>query len=117
MSTGKVYAITDDWSAVPSVASYWTMTGIPSLSPTLMFYYGNRFGFGVATRNISFVSGIFQVRVLENLSIGTCYSYTTSRFSTAAANSYEIMVGVAPMGLGGKPVRKHSIAKCPTLEF
>jgi type IX secretion system PorP/SprF family membrane protein len=117
MSLGKVYPITDDWSAVPSVASYCTITGIPSINPTLMFYYANRFGLGIATRNISFVSGIFQVRVLENLSIGMCYSYTTSRANVVAPNSYEIMVGVAPMGLGGKPVKKHSIAKCPTLEF
>jgi len=114
---GVVIPVGDYMVMMPSVALNMAILSVPAFNPTLMFYYRNRFGFGVATRNISFISGIFQVRVLENLSIGLAYSYTTSRISSASPNSYEIMMGVVPMGMGGKNIRGRSVAKCPVMDF
>jgi type IX secretion system PorP/SprF family membrane protein len=114
---GRVFSISDYMIMLPSVSVNWALIGVPSISPTLMFYYGNRFGFGAATRNASFLTAIFQFRILENLSVGTCYSYAINRVGVAGRNSYEIMVGVAPMGMGGKYVGGRSVAKCPALDF
>lgn len=117
LAYGQVFPVNEEMIMLPSVALNMAIVGPPSISPTLMFYYANRFGFGVSTRNTSFINGIFQVRILENMSVGLAYSYSTNKISAAARNSYEIMVGVVPMGLGGKFVGGRSIAKCPVLEF
>ena len=74
-------------------------------------------GFWLASRNANFIGAIFQVRVLENLSIGLSYSTSLGKISNVAPNSYEIMMGVVPMGLGGKYKGGRSVAKCPALDF
>jgi type IX secretion system PorP/SprF family membrane protein len=117
MAYGQVFPVNDYMIMLPSVAVNVAVIGPPSISPTLMFYYSNRFGFGVSARNASFISGIFQARILENLSVGLAYSYSINKVSAAAPNSYEIMIGVVPMGLGGKFVGGRSVTKCPALDF
>jgi len=117
VSYGQVFSLNEYMIMLPSVAVNMALVSAPSINPTLMFYYGNRFGFGASMRNTSFLSGIFQVRVLENLSVGLTYSYSTNKVGAAARNSYEIMIGIAPMGLGGKYVGGRSVAKCPALDF
>jgi type IX secretion system PorP/SprF family membrane protein len=114
---GRVFPINDYMIMLPSVGVNMAILGVPSFNATLMFYYSNRFGFGAAMRNGSFLSAIFQFRILENLSVGTSYSYSINKVGFAGRNSYEIMVGVAPMGLGEKNVRGRSVAKCPALDF
>lgn len=117
LSYGRAFPINDYMIMLPSIAVNIAVIGIPAISPTLMFYYGNRFGFGASTRNASFISAIFQVRVLQNLSIGLAYSYSTNKVGYAAQNSYEIMIGAAPMGLSQKNKGGRSVAKCPALDF
>jgi type IX secretion system PorP/SprF family membrane protein len=114
---GQVFPVSEDMIMLPSVSVNMAIFGPPSISPTLMFYYGNRFGFGASARNATFLNGIFQVRIFENMSVGLAYSYSINKVGSAARNGYEIMVGVVPMGLGGKFVGGRSIAKCPVLEF
>lgn len=117
MAYGRVFPISENWIMLPSVGINMAFISPPSVAPTLMFYYANRFGFGLAARNLSFTSAIFQVRILENLSVGLCYSYSINETNVAAPNSYEIMIGVAPMGLGNKTKGRRSVAKCPALDF
>ncbi|MCE3227209.1 MAG: hypothetical protein K0S32_1760 [Bacteroidetes bacterium] len=114
---GRVFSINDYMIMMPSIGVNMAILSVPSINTTLMFYYANRFGFGAAMRNASFLSAIFQFRILENLSVGTSYSYSINQIGFAGRNSYEIMVGVAPMGLGEKHVRGRSVAKCPALDF
>ncbi|MBA3663564.1 MAG: PorP/SprF family type IX secretion system membrane protein [Bacteroidetes bacterium] len=114
---GRVFPVNDYMIMLPSIAVNMALVGVPAISPTLMFYYSNRFGFGASMRNASFISGIFQVRIFQNLSIGLSYSYSTNKVGFAARNSYEIMVGVVPMGLSDKNIRGRSVAKCPGLDF
>lgn len=114
---GMVFSVNDYLIMLPSVSVNMAIMGIPAISPTLMFYSSNRFGFGASLRNRDLLSAIFQVRVLQNLSFGLSYSYSTNKVVNAARNSYEIMVGVVPMGLGGKYVGGRSVAKCPALDF
>lgn len=117
ISYGRVFSLGDYWLMLPSVAVNMQLFGIPAINPSLMFYYYNRIGFGAAMRNTDFISGIFQVRVLQNLSVGFAYSNSTSSIAHAARNSYEIMVGVVPMGLGEKFKGGRSVAKCPALDY
>jgi type IX secretion system PorP/SprF family membrane protein len=114
---GKVIPLSDYWIMLPSLALNGAIWHIPSVNPSLMFYYSNRFGLGAAARNLSFVSAIVQFRILQNLSMGLAYSCTTGRMSSAAPHNYEIMVGVAPMGLADKHAGRHSVSRCPALDF
>jgi hypothetical protein len=63
------------------------------------------------------LSTIVQFKILKNLSVGASYSVSTNKTFSAARNSYEIMFGVVPMGMGGKFVGGRSVARCPVLEF
>lgn len=117
LAYGQVFGINDHMVMLPSLAVNMPIVSAPVISPTVMFYYSNRFGFGAASRNLSFVSAIFQVRMLENLTAGFSYSYSINRMNVIAPNTYEIMIGVVPMGLGGKFIGGNSVAKCPTLDF
>lgn len=116
-SYGRVFSLGDYWIMLPSVAVNMQLFGVPSINPTIMFYYSNRIGFGAAARNTDFLSAIFQIRVLQNLSVGLAYSYSINKIAHASRNSYEIMVGVVPMGLGEKFKGGRSVAKCPALDF
>jgi type IX secretion system PorP/SprF family membrane protein len=114
---GRVFSVSENWIMLPSVSINGAILSIPAISSTLMFYYSNRFGLGLASRNLSFLSAIVQFRVLQNLSVGLAYSYSINRINTAAPHNYEIMVGVAPMGLAEKHQGRRSVAKCPGLDF
>ncbi len=117
ISYGKVFPLSDYFTFLPSISLNQAIIGVPSFNTNLLFYYSNRMGFGLATRNLNFIGAIFQVRLFENLSVGLSYSYSLSKISTVAPNSYEIMVGIVPMGLGGKYRAGRSVAKCPALDF
>lgn len=114
---GRVFAINDHLIMLPSVAVNMAVVGIPAINPTLMFYYSNRFGFGAALRNTDFLSAIVQFKILKNLSVGLSYSCSTNKTYNVARNSYEIMCGVVPMGMGGKYAGGRSVARCPALDF
>lgn len=114
---GKFIPVNDYFLAMPSVAVNMAILSAPSINAGLMMYYGNRFGFGASCRNFSFINAIVQFKIFQNLSVGMAYSYTTNKSNVAAPHSYEIMMGVTPMGLDMKYHGKRSIARCPTLEF
>jgi hypothetical protein len=117
MAYGMVFGISDHWVMLPSVALNWALPSIPVFNPTAMFYYNNRIGLGVATRNLTFAAAIFQAKIVKNLSVGFSYAYTTNLARHVAPNTYEIMVGVAPMGMSERQRGRHSVAKCPALDF
>lgn len=114
---GQLVPVSERWIMMPSVSAQMSYISLPVFNPTLMFYYSSRMGIGVSCRNLAFATGIFQVRILENLSIGLSYSYSTNQIGAGGPNSYEIMLGVAPMGISDKSKGRHSVAKCPTLDF
>lgn len=118
MAYGRSVGVSDHWLALPSIAVNWNVLSVtPAFNPTIMFFYDGRFGFGAATRNLTFAAAIFQCRILKNLSLGMSYAYSTNRARIAAPNTYEIMAGITPMGMGDKSKGKRSVAKCPALDF
>jgi hypothetical protein len=102
---------------MPSLAVNTPIISPPIIDANVMFYYANRLGLGAGIRNTSFVSGVLQIRFLENLTVGFAYSYPINLTRFGAQNSYEIMVGVVPMGMSAKLTGRHSIAKCPVLSY
>lgn len=114
---GRKVALADNLLMIPSVALNMQAFGAPSVDVNAMFYYATRIGAGVSIRNTSFASATLQIRFLENITAGFSYSYPLNSMRYAARNSFEIMVGVTPIGMNSVTVGKHSIAKCPTLDF
>jgi type IX secretion system PorP/SprF family membrane protein len=114
---GRKLAIVENLLMMPSVALNIPIVGPPLVDGTLMFYYMNRVGAGLGLRNISFATGIFQIRFLENITAGFAYSYPVNSTRFAQGHTYELMIGVIPTGMDIKVTGKHSVAKCPTLEF
>ncbi len=114
---GRVIPINDYCTLLPSAALNTAIIGIPTVNTNIMFYYANRFGFGLASRNTTFIGAIFQVRMLKNLCAGLSYSYSINKINSVAPNNYEIMVGIVPMGLDGKFKGGRSVSRCPALDF
>jgi type IX secretion system PorP/SprF family membrane protein len=117
MDYGKKIAVTTNVLMMPSVAMHIPLVSPPLVEGTLMFYAFNRVGGGVALRNLSFATGILQVRFLENITAGFAYSYPINSTRFAQGHTYEFMIGVIPTGMDVKVTGRHSVAKCPTLEF
>jgi hypothetical protein len=82
-----------------------------------MLYYNNLFGVGLTSRNVNFIGGVFQIKLLKNLAIGMAYSRSINKLSYASPNGFELMAGVTPMGLNTKFTGNRAIAKCPAVEF
>jgi type IX secretion system PorP/SprF family membrane protein len=114
---GRFVTLTDNILMMPSVAVNTPLLGLPLVDADVMFYIVNRVGLGAGIRNTSFVSGIFQIRFLENLTAGFAYSYPVNNMRYAASTSFEVMVGVVPMGMSNRISGRHSIAKCPVLSY
>ncbi|MBA3683035.1 MAG: PorP/SprF family type IX secretion system membrane protein [Bacteroidetes bacterium] len=114
---GRIIPLNDKFLLLPSITVNAALVGAPAADVNIMVYYANVMGFGLALRNGSFLSAIYQVRILKNLSVGLCYSYSLNNARVVAPNSYEIMIGMTPMGLSSKFTGRHSIARCPALEF
>ena len=102
---------------MPSVALNTPILAPPLVDGTLMFYLANRAGLGIAVRNMSFASGIFQIRFLRDMTAGFAYSYPINKTRLVAQNSYEFMIGVTPMGMNHKFIGVNAIARCPTLSY
>jgi type IX secretion system PorP/SprF family membrane protein len=114
---GRLIALRERLMFVPSFAVNLPLVGPPSVDVNVMYYYANRVGLGAAVRNIGFISGILQVRFLENVTAGFAYSYPLNSTRIPAPHSYEIMIGMVPFGMDAKATGKHSVARCPTLNY
>jgi type IX secretion system PorP/SprF family membrane protein len=114
---GRKIPLGESFLFIPAVAVNMSMIHIPAVDLNMMFYYNNLMGAGVALRNASFMSIIYQVRLFENLTVGLAYSYSINAMRYAAPNSFEVMLGATPSGLMDKLGGRHSVARCPTLDF
>lgn len=114
---GTRIPLSDVFMVMPSAAINAAVIGIPTVDVNVMAYYMSTFGAGLALRNANFLSIICQLKILKNFSAGLAYSYSLNAARYAAPNSFEIMIGVTPFGMDDKPSGKHSIAKCPALDF
>jgi type IX secretion system PorP/SprF family membrane protein len=114
---GRMITLSENILMMPSVALNTPILSLPSVDATLMFYFGNRVGLGAGIKNTSFVSGIFQIRFLENMTAGFAYSYPLNAMRYASKNSFELMVGVVPMGMNTPLTGRHSITRCPVLSY
>jgi type IX secretion system PorP/SprF family membrane protein len=114
---GKKIPVNDHLLMIPSLAVNMPVISLPSADLTLMFYYFNRIGAGLAVRNTSFASAILQIRFLGNLTAGFAYSYPLNNTRFAAPNSFEFMMGMVPFGMSEKFTAKHSVSRCPNLSY
>ena len=117
VSSGKLGSVCSEFLLLPSIAINNAILSVPNVDVNVMLYYNNLFGVGITSRNISFIGGVFQLKILKNLTIGMAYSHSINKLSSISPNSYEFMVGVTPMGLNTKFTGNRAIARCPALEF
>ena len=114
---GKFITLSEYVLMMPSIALNTPIISLPTVDATLMFYIANRLGLGIGLKNTSMFSGILQIRFLGNMTAGFAYTYPINNTKYVAGRSFEIMVGVVPMGMSEKLTGRHSIAKCPTLFY
>jgi type IX secretion system PorP/SprF family membrane protein len=118
VSFGKKYYLNNSFIIVPAVNVHSSLTNIPSVELNLMAYYLKRVGVGVSIRNKDFISGIFQVRVLKNITAGFSYDYSINKLNAFAPNTVEFMLGITPLiALLGNEKEKHNIVRCPSFDF
>ena len=117
VGVGRKIPLGESFLFIPAIAMNMSMIHIPAVDLNMMVYYNNLMGAGVALRNTSFMSIIYQVRLFTNLTVGMAYSYSINAMRYAAPNNFEIMVGATPTGLLEKLGGAHSVARCPTLDF
>ena len=114
---GKFITITDHLLMMPSMALNLPIIAPPIVDLNVMFYYLHRIGGGVGIRNASFVSATFQIRFLGNMTAGFAYSYPINQTRFGAGNSYELMIGLVPLGMASSITSKLSVARCPGLNY
>ncbi len=114
---GRFIPVSHDFVLLPSIAINNAILSAPNVDVNVMLYYNNLFGVGISARNTNFIGGVFQLKLLKNLSIGMAYSHSINNLSSVSPNSYELMIGVTPMGLNTKFTGNRAIARCPALEF
>lgn len=114
---GKKIPLNDFLMMMPSVAVNMPLLGPPSVDGNIMFYYANRFGAGLGVRGIGQVNGSVQIRFFKNTTVGFAYSYPLNALRYSVPNSIELMVGVVPIGMNAKSSGRHSVAKCPSLNY
>ena len=117
-SFGKKFQLNNGLMLIPAISVHSSFANIPSVELNMMAYYAKRIGFGATLRNKDFVSGIFQIRFLKNLTAGVSYDYSVNRMNSAAANTLEFMIGLTPMmtAMDANKAR-NSVAKCPNFDF
>jgi type IX secretion system PorP/SprF family membrane protein len=114
---GRTIEISETFLVMPCFALNVPVISPPTIDGTLMFYFSNRVGFGLSARNASFASAIFQIRFLQNVTAGFSYSYPINKVRYVAQNSYEIMIGITPLGMNTRLVGVNEIVRCPTLTY
>jgi type IX secretion system PorP/SprF family membrane protein len=114
---GKSVSVAEQVVMLPSLALSLPILAPPTLDGSLLFYFSNRLGLGLAMRNSNFVSGIIQIRFLQTMTAGFSYSYPVNQTRYVAGNSFEFMIGIAPYGMNQKLSGKSSVARCPTLAY
>jgi type IX secretion system PorP/SprF family membrane protein len=114
---GKSIAVAEHIVMLPSMALSLPILAPPTLDGSLLFYFSNRLGLGMALRNSNFVSGIIQIRFLQSMTIGFSYAYPINQTRYVAGNSFEFMLGIVPLGMNQKLSGTGSVARCPTLAY
>jgi type IX secretion system PorP/SprF family membrane protein len=113
----KIVLGDNTWVLTPAVKVQSTYKSIPFVEANAMLFYDRRIGVGASVRGASFVSAIFQVKILKNMLVGFSYDYTVNRFHTAAANSVEIMLSFRPGGGDDKDAPSRKVANCPDFNY
>jgi type IX secretion system PorP/SprF family membrane protein len=114
---GRTTELSDQLLMMPSFAINAPIIGPPTVDGTLMFYYANRIGIGAAARNLNFASGILQIRFLKNMTAGFAYSYPLNKTRFVSQHSYEIMIGITPLGMNTNLIGPNAIVRCPSLTY
>lgn len=114
---GKSVALAEQVLMLPSLALSVPLFSPPTIDGSLLFYFMHRFGVGAAVRNSNFASAIIQIRFLQSMTVGFAYSYPINQTRYVAGNSFEIMLGMAPLGMSQKLSGTSSVARCPTLAY
>lgn len=116
-SYGRLIHLSDYFLLLPSVAVTMPFISVPNIDVNAMLYYNNRMGFGVALRNTNFFTGIYQIRMAQNITVGLAYSVSINSMFYGSPHSFEVMVGLPPFGMMTKPFGKFNIARCPRLDY
>lgn len=118
VSLGRKIVLENSVILIPSINIHSSFINIPSIEGNLMAYFKKRIGVGVTLRNKDFVSGIFQIRFLKNLTAGFAYDYSINKMKAATPHTVEFMLGLTPMMTNMLDDKgKHSVAKCPDFDF
>lgn len=98
---------------------YSSAKSVPSVELNVMSYWYKRFAYGLSVRNVDFVCGIIQFRLVNSLVVGLAYDLSVNRLSRVAPHTVEVMIGVSPLfGNNAKTVSySKRIANCPDLSF
>jgi hypothetical protein len=118
MSFGKKFNLNNELVLVPAVNVHSSLTNIPSVELNVMAYYFKRVGVGVSVRNKDFISGIFQIRILKNITAGFSYDYSINKLNAMAPRTVEFMLGLTPLiTLFGNENERFNVARCPSFDF
>lgn len=98
---------------------YSPLTTIPSLEVNVMHYWNKRFAYGMSVRNIDFLCGIVQFRIVNSFVVGMAYDLSINKLSRVAPHTAEIMIGISPIFGNKLPEKNYSkqAAFCPDLGF
>lgn len=118
VSFGRKYYLSDNIIFLPAFNIHSSLTNIPSIEFNTMYYFYKTVGIGASIRNKDFISGIFQIRILRNVTAGFSYDYSINKLNAAYPNTFEFMIGLTPLiSLLGNEGERYNVARCPSFDF
>ena len=66
-----------------------------------LFDYDEVVRFGVAYRNEAALSGLFTLRIMDNITVGYAYDWNVGPLSQAASSTHEFTLGILACSVKG----------------
>jgi len=105
------------WTYTPSLQLRSALTFYPTFDLNLLVYYHRLVGIGISYRDRDSFVAMIQFRYKNKIVLGLSYDYSISRFSTASANSREVIFGYTPYGSPAAQAPGSRIAQCPGFDL
>jgi type IX secretion system PorP/SprF family membrane protein len=113
LSLGQRFALTKDFSVVPSAFFRYAAEVPLVMDLNVMMEYKRRLGIGATYRNQDAVAFMVKLPFLKYFTLGYSYDITTSSLRAGGANTHEIILGIYPC----TPLDPDkAIVRCPIFE-
>ena len=101
---GSLIRLEGPWSFHPAGSLRFSAGAPVAVDVQALFDYDEVIRFGLGYRNETALSGLFTVRILENVTVGYAYDWNVGPLSQAASSTHEFTLGILACPVKGSHV-------------